>query len=631
MADFQITQQDRAFLTLVAKHEARSYDTIYGGREIPLTQMLIAEVLEYQRTQMRNGSTAVGRYQMLRDVVAENARGLGLDPTQVRLTADVQDQMMLYKVKRYRKYNEWLAGSLGSTPLENTQKFCIYVAAEWASCPVPYDMPAGSSPFSSRHPRRNLLKGQSFYAGDGLNRAHHDADTFVAALLDIQAGGTGEVTTIPSVPAGGGPGGGAVAPAGSEGYPQSGTSPQAQIQNYAAGGSRYQGQAGNSNVPLKGLPAANNVYDYEVIDPLDDRYDFRTGKKVSRILENGVTSVAANAPSATNTPASDFGTAPNTGGVDPQNWTEEDLNRQLENRDADATRGRFSEVPNLDGANTNAPSAGTDSSAAGTSGSGTTAQNGGLPSRGGSAVPADGLTGGVSAVKRIPNPSGNTPTPPATTSAATDAANKAAALNKENPLKSPFEPISQFATDTPKPGLDAPVASTPENDNSVLKKNKADQLQQQVFDVQNNIKDIIALMKGIYDRVPSQYLGTLRARLANAQIRLSAKKAEYDAAQLEPENTVLIEQINREIFNTESEIKTIQTNINKGSPYGLSVVQQITLTTQQAEYNALKSQVQTQVARLTQLETQARQSSLDIYGTKYTGSLSEVPPSATFK
>lgn len=627
MSTFQISDQDRAFLTLVAKHEAKSYDTIYGGREIPLTQMLIAEVLRYQRTQMRNGSTAVGRYQMLADVVEENARGLRLDPTQVRLTPDVQDQMMLYKVKRYRKYNEWLAGSLGPTPLENSQKFCIYVAAEWASCPVPYDMPAGSSPFSRRHPERNLSKGQSFYAGDGLNKAHHDADSFVAALIDIQAGGTGNVTTIPSVPAGGGAAGGAVAPAGSEGYPQSGTSPQSQIQNYAAGGGRYQGQTGNTGEPLKPLPAADNVYLYEVIDPLDDRYDFRTGKKVSRILENGVTSVAANAPSQTNTPASDFGAAPNTNGVDPENWSQEDVDRQLGNRDADATRGRFSEVPNLEGENTNAPSAGSPANNnAGTSTAAATQSNN-LPSLGGTVGSPDGLVGGVSPVKKIPSPTGNT----LPSTGTNDAANKAAALNQENPLKSPFEPISRLATDEPKPGLAQAQPAVPENDNSVLKKNRADELQQQVFDIQNLIRGYVAQMKAIYDRVPSQYLNTLQGRLANARIRLSAKQAEYTAAQSEPENTVLIEQINREIFNIESEIKSIQSNINKGSPYGLSTVQQISLTTQQAEYNALKSQAQSQVVLLGQLEATARQSGIDVYGTKYTGSLSEVPPLATFK
>ena len=594
MSAFQISDQDRAFLTLVAKHEAKSYDTIYGGREIPLTQMLIAEVLQYQRTQMKNGSTAVGRYQMLADVVEENARGLRLDPTQVRLTADVQDQMMLYKVKRYRKYNEWLAGSLGATPLENSQKFCIYVAAEWASCPVPYDMPAGSSPFSRKHPARNLSKGQSFYAGDGLNRAHHDADTFVAALVDIQAGGTGNITTLPSVPAGGG---------------------------------RYQGQTGNTGEPLKPLPAADNVYLYEVIDPLDDRYDFRTGKKVSRILENGVTSVAANAPSQTNTPASDFGAAPNTGGVDPENWSQDDIDRQLGNRDADATRGRFSEVPNLEGENTNAPSAGSPANNTTSTGGAAATQGNNLPSLGGTVGSPDGLVGGVSPVKKIPSPTGST-LPSTGTNAA---ANKAAALNQENPLKSPFEPVARSATDEPKPGLAQAQPAVPENDNSVLKKNRADELQQQVFDIQNLIRGYVAQMKAIYDRVPSQYLNTLQGRLANARIRLSAKQSEYTAAQSEPENTVLIEQINREIFNIESEIKSIQSNINKGSPYGLSTVQQISLTTQQAEYNILKSQAQSQVVLLGQLEATARQSGIDVYGTKYTGSLSEVPPLATFK
>ena len=42
-----VTEQDKHILTLVSKGEAKSYNTVYGNKEIPLNQMLLADVLKW--------------------------------------------------------------------------------------------------------------------------------------------------------------------------------------------------------------------------------------------------------------------------------------------------------------------------------------------------------------------------------------------------------------------------------------------------------------------------------------------------------------------------------------------------------------------------------------------------------
>lgn len=622
---YELTEQDKALLTLVAKHEAKSYDVIYGGREIPLRQMLIAEVLEYQRTQMTGGSTAVGRYQMLRDVVRENCQKLNLDPTQCRLTEDVQDIMMIDKLNRQRKYRQWKAGELGATVEENCQKFMVYLAAEWASVPVPYNMPQGS--FGSGHPRRNLLKGQSFYAGDGLNKSHHDPDQFLAAVIDIYNGGSGEVTTIASVPAGGGNPANptAAAPAGSTGYPQEGTSEAARMGNFASGGSRTAGNYGNGGSLASSLPAASAVYSYEIIDPLDDRYDFRTGKKVSRLLENGTSSVAANAPGSTNTPASDLGVAPNTGGVDPQTFTDDALNTQLNNRDAAATQpGRYSDSPN----NPAVTSPVTQPSSSATARSAPNSAGGGgvINSSAGSLIPpADGLSGTLAPIKKIPNPLTTDPkTGQPTGLGASGIGNLIPPSRAISPQSSARVPgLSQ----TPLASTDPLDPTNPQNNQDATKQTLADDLQSDVDDIRAQVADIIESMNAIYQEQPSEYLTELEDDLDELNSQLSDLEDELDDA-IGAEITVL----QQRIFSVQGSISLIERKINLGSPYGLSVNSAQTRAKQDPEYSSHLTELRALLTDdLEQIKTKARSNSIDLKKSNYSANYQSVPPVVTFR
>ena len=153
----------------------------------------------------------------------------------------------------------------------------IKLSQEFASIPVPYQMQGQS---------RVVNKGQSYYAGDGLNKAHHDPDSLYQQLNDILNGGTGESTTVDVLPSG---------PSGA--LPELGTSPRTQVARSTAGAGvgavSGQGRPNSQPVSSSTLPGSTTVYVYEVIDPLDDRYDFRTGKKVKDILVHGTSAAAA--------------------------------------------------------------------------------------------------------------------------------------------------------------------------------------------------------------------------------------------------------------------------------------------------------------------------------------------------
>ena len=278
MTTINITDQEKALLSLIAKGESSAgvdpYTSLWPGTSEPsLVQMTCAEVQRFQQQRLDQGhrSTACGRYQFIKKTLTEAIRVSGIDPLTTRYTPDIQDFLILSILKRYRKLTEWIAGTY------TTPRFMIKLSQEFASIPVPYQMQGQS---------RIVNKGQSYYAGDGLNKAHHDADTLFSQLNDILNGGTGETTTINVLPSG---------PSGA--VPELGSSPRTQVARSTAGTGvgaiAGQGRPGSQPLGSSTLPVSDAVYTYEVIDPLDDRYDFRTGRKVKDILIHGTSAAAA--------------------------------------------------------------------------------------------------------------------------------------------------------------------------------------------------------------------------------------------------------------------------------------------------------------------------------------------------
>lgn len=296
-----VSDQDRALLRLIADGEAvrsNPYCSVWPGHVEPeLVNMTLSQVEAYQQQRLASGrrSSAVGKYQFIKSTLKECVGYLGCDPLRTTFSQDVQDAMIIKRLEQFRRYNEWKSGSI------NTGQFMVFLAAEFASMPVPFDVPAGS--VYNRQPRRNLKKGQSFYAGDGLNKANHDPDNVYQALEDIKNGGTGEIAEIDVTTSGA-----------NRALPVGGVSERAQVERAAAGagvGAFRQTRAGEYPINSLALPEPNNPYVYGRMDPLDDRYDFRTGEKVKDILIHGISSAAATPITTSNVGASN--TATNTG------------------------------------------------------------------------------------------------------------------------------------------------------------------------------------------------------------------------------------------------------------------------------------------------------------------------------
>ena len=275
----EITQQDKALLSLIAAGESTGvrgdpYTALYPNSTEPsLIRMSLAQVTQFQRLRIRAGfkSSACGRYQFIKDTLLDVVKISKLDSQRTIFAPDIQDYLILLRLKSIRRLDKWKAGSLirkGNTysAQENSANFQLHLAKEFASVPVPFRVQG--------HRGAMVAKGRSYYAGDGLNAAHGKADTFLAGLIDIKNGGTGEVTKVD------------IANAAS--YLPEGFSPVTQAQIQSMGGVSRRGQKHqNMPGPRGSLPSPGNPYGYNVISPLDDRYDFRVGEKIKDILING--------------------------------------------------------------------------------------------------------------------------------------------------------------------------------------------------------------------------------------------------------------------------------------------------------------------------------------------------------
>lgn len=121
-----------------------------------LTDKTFDQVRELGRSQVRQGepSSAIGGYQFLTATLDSLKKSLNLRGDEL-FNAELQDDLAVALMIR-RGYLKWLRGEISDNTFANN------LAKEWASFPVVVDM-QGS--------KRWLVAGQSYYAGDGLNKA----------------------------------------------------------------------------------------------------------------------------------------------------------------------------------------------------------------------------------------------------------------------------------------------------------------------------------------------------------------------------------------------------------------------------------------------------------------------------
>lgn len=166
----------------------RGYDTIYGNNQgklpQPLTSMTLGDIIDAQKSwTKRFKSSAAGRYQFMRATLVDLSRELLLSGAQV-FNADFQDRLGFHLLKR-RGYEAFMAGKISRT------EFGKRLAQEWASLPVLAPTQGGS---------RKVSRGQSFYAGDGLNKSLVKPETVEALLERVKAASSEPVRHEPVKP-----------------------------------------------------------------------------------------------------------------------------------------------------------------------------------------------------------------------------------------------------------------------------------------------------------------------------------------------------------------------------------------------------------------------------------------------
>ena len=148
-----------AIVWLVAKHR-------YPPR--PVSTMTVGEVLDWQDSIDRfQNSEAVGAYQIMEDTL----RGMvqrGVVKRSDFFDYKTQDRLAEYLLNG-RGLRAFMAGEI------TAEKFANSIAREWASFPVVTEQWNG---------RRTVKPGQSYYAGDGINKAGVSPKT-VLSVLDI--------------------------------------------------------------------------------------------------------------------------------------------------------------------------------------------------------------------------------------------------------------------------------------------------------------------------------------------------------------------------------------------------------------------------------------------------------------
>lgn len=159
----------KGVLDFIANFEApEGYNQVYGGTRLdpprPITTMTVREVLHWQDRSVAAGSasSAAGRYQIIRGTLREQVRAgaVGLDE---KFTPEVQDRIGNSLLEK-RGLSDYRAGRI------SRETFADNLAKEWASLPA-----------QKRDKRGRKATGQSYYAGDGLNRAH----TSQQSVLDV--------------------------------------------------------------------------------------------------------------------------------------------------------------------------------------------------------------------------------------------------------------------------------------------------------------------------------------------------------------------------------------------------------------------------------------------------------------
>lgn len=179
----------KRLLDFIASKEApKGYDTVYANKMArmpkPLSSMTIDEAIANGPFRTRTfGSSACGRYQFMQATLTALKATLRLTGREVMAPA-FQDELG-YQLLKQRGYAAFMAGTMSVTA------FGLAIAKEWASFPVLA---------ATKGAHRQVARGQSYYAGDGLNKSLVSAASVEQALQAVRATPPASAVTISPVP-----------------------------------------------------------------------------------------------------------------------------------------------------------------------------------------------------------------------------------------------------------------------------------------------------------------------------------------------------------------------------------------------------------------------------------------------
>jgi hypothetical protein len=151
-----------------------NYNAVFGDgkNKIPLSQWTVDDLLAKKHLHLaKRGQSAAGRYQIINKTLKGLKKEMGLTGKEY-FTPELQDQMGLQLLKR-RGYDKFMAGQMSFKDFGNQ------LAMEWASFPVLSNI-------------NGKTRGQSYYAGDGLNSSHIKPETVEATLWKLRPWSMGQ-------------------------------------------------------------------------------------------------------------------------------------------------------------------------------------------------------------------------------------------------------------------------------------------------------------------------------------------------------------------------------------------------------------------------------------------------------
>lgn len=165
-----------ALLDFIAWPESRGdYNAIWGGikkehkPKKPITQMTIGQVLDWQDSiDALYNSEASGAWQFMEDTLRGLYREAGLALSD-RFSEENQRKLAIALLRR-RGLDDYLSGKITAV------RFANNLSKEWASLPC-----------TIKDRKGRPAQGQSYYAGDGLNKSHVTISQLMKAVNEVKA------------------------------------------------------------------------------------------------------------------------------------------------------------------------------------------------------------------------------------------------------------------------------------------------------------------------------------------------------------------------------------------------------------------------------------------------------------